>query len=102
MLEISAYPYPTYRPFDIFCRNHDVNDTIEYYYLPAYALCVNDEGKAVCLPGYDNAQGDYASLFNKARTYKDGTLGTFPVLQPTSVNFYEWALFTVEFATLNC
>lgn len=101
-LVVSAYQYPGYRPFDIFCRNHDPEDTMPFYYLPAYALALNEGGNAVCLPGYDNCQGDYKSLFDKARTYKDGALGNFSILQPTAVNFYEWVLFTVEFATLNC
>ena len=101
-LEISAHQYPGYRPFDIFCRNHNPEDTMPYCYLPAYALAINEDGHAVCLPGYDNQQGDYKSLYDKARTYKNGALGNYAMLQPAAVNFYEWALFTVEFATLNC
>lgn len=101
-LVISAHRYPGFRPFDIFCRNHDPEDAMEYYYRPAYALAVNSDGKAVCLPGYDNAQGDYKSLFDKARTYKNGALANFAILQRAAMNFYEWALYTVEFATNHC
>lgn len=101
-LEISAHQYPGYRPFDIFCRNHDPEDTMPFYYLPAYALALDEDGHAVSLPGLDNCQGDYKTLFDAARTYKNGALGQFAILQPAAVNFYEWALFTVEFATNNC
>ncbi len=100
-LIVSAQQYPGYRPFDIFCHNHNVEDTIPYYYAPAYALVVKN-GHAVSLPGYDNEQGSYKSLVDTARTYGDGSLGNLAILEPAAYNFYEWALFTVEFATLNC
>lgn len=100
VLGVSAHHYPGWRPFDIFCRNHDPEDTFEYYYMPAYALAIKD-GHAVSLPGLANAQGDYASLMTAARTY-DGDVSVNAVTQPMTVNFYEWALFTVEFATQNC
>ena len=101
ILGVSAHHYQGWRPFDIFCRNHDEEDTFEYAYLPAYALAVDADGHAVSLPGLDNAQGNYAQLLNMARTYKGGALGGFAVIQPAAVNFYEWALFTVEFAQQN-
>lgn len=101
ILGVSAHHYQGWRPFDIFCRNHDEEDTFEYAYLPAYALAVDADGYAVSLPGLDNAQGNYAQLLNMARTYKGGALGGFAVIQPAAVNFYEWALFTVEFAQQN-
>ena len=101
-LIISAYHHSGYRPFDIFCRNHDVNDTIPYYYLPAYALALDGNDHAVSLPGLDNEQGCYKELLDAARTYKDGALGNLAIIQPMAVNFYEWALFTVEFAQQNC
>lgn len=101
ILGVSAHHYHGWRPFDIFCRNHDEEDTFEYAYLPAYALAVDADGHAVSLPGLDNAQGNYAQLLNMARTYKGGALGGFAVIQPAAVNFYEWALFTVEFAQQN-
>lgn len=101
-LSISSYRYSGYRPFDIFCRNHDANDTIPYYYLPAYSLALDENGHAVSLPGLDNEQGCYKELLDAARTYKNGALGNQAIIQPMAVNFYEWALFTVEFATQNC
>ena len=101
ILGVSAHHYQGWRPFDIFCRNHDEEDTFEYAYLPAYALAVDADGHAVSLPGLDNAQGNYAQLLNMARTYKGGALGGLAVIQPAAVNFYEWALFTVEFAQQN-
>jgi hypothetical protein len=100
VLGVSAHHYPGWRPFDIFCRNHNPEDTFEYYYMPAYALAIKD-GHAVSLPGLANAQGDYASLMAAARTY-DGSTNVNAVTMPMAVNFYEWALFTVEFATQNC
>ena len=101
ILGVSAHHYQGWRPFDIFCRNHDEEDTFEYAYLPAYALAVDADGHAVSLPGLDNAQGNYAQLLNMARTYKGGAIGGLAVIQPAAVNFYEWALFTVEFAQQN-
>ena len=98
VLGVSAHHYRGWRPFDIFCRNHDDEDTFEYAYLPAYALAVDANGHAVSLPGLDNAQGNYAQLLNAARTYKNGALGNLAIIQPAAVNFYEWVLFTVEFA----
>lgn len=100
VLGVSAHHYQGWRPFDIFCRNHDPEDTFEYYYMPAYALAEKD-GHAVSLPNLDNMQGDYASLVASARTY-DGDANTKAIIQPAAVNFYEWALYTVEFATQDC
>lgn len=99
-LGISCYKHPGYRPFDIFCRDHNEDDVMPYYYLPAYALGVKDS-KAVSLPGLDNVQGTYKGILDAARTYKSGALGGLAVIQPMAVNFYEWALFTVEFAVQN-
>lgn len=101
VLGISAHHYPGWRPFDIFCHDHNPEDTMPYYYLPAYALALNEDGQAVSLPGYDNAQGTYKDLVDAARTYQGGVIGNDAILQPAAVNFYEWALFTVEFARQN-
>lgn len=102
ILGVSAHHYQGWRPFDIFCRNHDEEDTFEYAYLPAYALAVDADGHAVSLPNLDNAHGNYAQLLNAARTYRNGALGNLAIIQPAAVNFYEWAMFTVEFAQQNC
>ena len=102
VLGVSAHQYPGWRPFDIFCHKHNENETLPYYYKNAYALAIDENGHAVSLPGYDNAQGDYKSLLDKARTYKNGELANLATLMPMAYNFYEWALFTVEFATQNC
>ena len=100
VLGISAHQWQGWRPFDIFCRDHDPQNTIPFAYLPAYALALKD-GHAVSLPGLDNRQGTYKSLTDDCRTYNNA-VGTKAHLQPMAVNFYEWALFTVEFATQNC
>ena len=97
MLGVSAHHYTGWKPFDIFCRDHNEEDTFEYAYLPAYALALKD-GHAVSLPGLDNEQGDYAKLFNAARTYNNDAVKSLAMIEPAAVNFYEWALFTVEFA----
>lgn len=99
-LIISAMKYEGYRAFDIFCRDHNQGDTMEYYYAPAYALGIKD-GHAVSLPGLDNEQGSFSTLTATARTY-DGEAKANAILYPMAYNFYEWALFTVEFATQNC
>lgn len=100
VLGVSDRQYPGWRPFDIFCVDHNPQDTIPYAYLPAYALALKD-GKAVSLPGLDNFQGCYKDVIDACRTY-DGDAGAYAFSQPWAVNFYEWALFTVEFATQNC
>ena len=102
VLGISAHQFPGWRPFDIFCKQHNPDDTIPFVYLPAYALALDANGHAVSLPGYDNCQGNYKNLVDAARTYQNGELGNLSILQPMAVNFYEWALYTVEFATQNC
>ena len=101
-LGISTHQYEGWEPFDIFCHNHNKNETMPHYYGPAYALAIDENGDAVSLPGYDNAQGCYKELLDAARTYNDGAMGTLAILQPSAFNFYEWALFTVEFAVQNC
>ena len=100
-LVISAHRYDGYRPFDIFCHNHNPQDTIPYYYRPAYSLAMKD-GKAVSLPGLDNEQGSYKRLMDAARTYDGGELGNLPFLYPMALSFYDWAMYTVEFAVQNC
>lgn len=94
---VSAHHYEGWEPFDIFCHNHNHDETFEYCYLPAYQLAVKD-GHAVSLPGLDNEQGDYASLLNAARTYDGDGVEVLAMLQPSAVYFYEQMLYTIEFA----
>ena len=101
-LAISAMQHDGFRPFAVFCHDRNPDDTMECCYLPAYALALDANGHAASLPGLDNLQGDYKTLWDAARTYGGGSMGNFANLQPAEVNFYEWCLFTVEFATLNC
>ena len=101
-LGISTHQYEGWKPFDVFCHKHNPNETIPFYYHPAYALAIDEGGDAVSLPGYDNSQGCYKELLDMARTYNDGAMGNLAILEPMAFNFYEWALFTVEFATQNC
>lgn len=100
-LIISAHQHDGFRPFDIFCHNHNPQDTIPYYYRPAYALALKD-GRAVSLPGLDNCQGAYKTIMDNARTYDDGALGGLAITYPMALSFYDWAMFTVEFAKQNC
>lgn len=97
ILGVSAHHYPGWKPFDIFCHNHNEEETFEFAYLPAYNLAVKD-GHGVSLPNLDNAQGGYKALFDVARTYNNADVKGFAMLEPWAVNFYEWALQTVEFA----
>jgi len=99
-LIISAYKHQGFRAFDIFCHEHNQNDTMEFYYMPAYPLALKD-GHAVSLPGLRNEQGDWATLYNNAKTYNNEEVAVLAQLMPAAVNFYEWALMTVEFATQN-
>ena len=101
VLGVSAHRWQGWRPFDIFCKNHNPEETIPCAYLPAYALALKN-GKAVSLPGYDNFQGCYKDVMDACRTYDGDGVEALAFCQPMSVNFYEWALFTVEFATQNC
>lgn len=100
-LIVSAHQHEGFRPFDIFCHNHNPQDTIPYYYRPAYALALKD-GKAVSLPGLDNCQGAYKTIMDDARTYDGGALGGLAITYPMALSFYDWAMFTVEFAAQNC
>ena len=102
VLGVSAHQYSGWRPFDIFCKQHNPEDTIPFVYLPAYALALDENGHAVSLPGFDNVQGTYKDNVDAARTYDNGALGNLAILQPMAVNFYEWAMYTVEFAQQNC
>ena len=99
-LSISAHQYEGYRPFDIFCHDHNPNELMDFVYLPAYALALKD-GHAVSLPGLVQEQGTYYSLLTAARTYNNDSVKGLAMLQPMAVNFYEWAMATVEFATQN-
>ena len=101
VLAVSAHQYEGYTPFGIFCRNHNPQNTIERYYLPAYALAKDANGHAVSLPNLDNFQGCYKEVMDACRTY-DGDAGSVAFCQPMDVNFYEWAMYTIEFATTNC
>ena len=101
VLGVSAHQWPEWRPFDIFCHEHNPEDTRPYVYLPAYALAINENGHAVSLPGYDNVQGCYKDIVDACRTYNGDGVEAYAHAQPMAVNFYEWALFTVEFATQN-
>ena len=101
VLGVSAHQWQGWRPFDIFCHEHNPENTLPYVYLPAYALALKN-GKAVSLPGYDNVQGCYKDIMDACRTYDGDGVQAKAHAQPMAVNFYEWALFTVEFATQNC
>ena len=96
VLGVSAHQYEGWRPFDIFCRNHNPNDTVPFAYIPAYALALKD-GHAVSLPGLDNEQGAYKTLLDAARTYNNEDIKDAAILSPAALIFYEWALYTVEF-----
>lgn len=100
-LVVSSFKYPGYRAFDIFCRNHDQNDLIEKVYVPAYALALDSNGKAVSLPNLENEQGDYASLFKSARKYNNDDVKALGMLMPAALEFYYWALAVIEFASQN-
>jgi len=98
-LVISAHHYNGYRPFDCL-MDRTTGECRPHTYLPCYALAVKD-GHAVSLPGLRNEQGDYKKLFNTCKTAANNA-ATQAMLMPIAVNFYEWAMFTVEFATTNC
>lgn len=99
-LGVSAHQWDSdWRPFDIFCHDHDPHQVMDFIYLPAYALAKKN-GHAVSLPGLPNEQGHYQGLLTAARTY-EGAAGAKAILQPAAVNFYEWAMATVEFAVQN-
>lgn len=99
-LDITATPMQGFRPFDIFCHNHNEAETMPVFYAPAYFLGVKD-GHAVSLPGFDDEQGQYKTLVDAAKTY-NGDASDFAMINPAAWFFYEWALFTAEFATQNC
>lgn len=98
-LIVSAHHYEGYRPFDCL-MDRATNECRPHTYLPCYALAVKD-GHAVSLPGLRNEQGDYKKLFDTCKTAANNAAAQ-AMLMPIAVNFYEWAMFTVEFATTNC
>ena len=78
-LGISAHQWDSdWKPFDIFCHDHDPHQVMDYVYLPAYALAVKN-GHAVSLPNLPNEQGHYQGLTNSARTY-NGAVGAKAIL----------------------
>lgn len=99
---VSAMKLPGFKPFSCleskdnpgFCRDHT--------YLRAYAMAADADGHSVSLPGYSNAQGDYASLVKLARNYSDSDAAKYAHLDTADVNFYEETLYDIEFATHNC
>lgn len=98
-LAISSHRYDGYRPFDCL-MDRETGDCREHTYLPCYALALKN-GHAVSLPGLPNESGDYARLFNACKT-ADNDAASMAMLMPIAVSFYEWALYTVEFANTNC
>jgi hypothetical protein len=100
-LVISSMKYPGMRAFDIFCRDHDQSKALEKVYVPAYALALDGDGHAVSLPGLDNEQGDYKTLFENARKYNNNDVKGFGMMMPAALEFYYWALMVVEFADQN-
>ena len=99
-LIVSGHRYEGYKCFDIFLRDHDKEMELDKIYVPAYALALKD-GKAVSLPGLDNDQGDYATLFKNARKYSNNDVNNKAMLMPAALEFYYWALAVVEFANQN-
>ena len=99
-LDITAQQREGFRAFDIFCHNHNQAETMPVFYAPAYFLGKKN-GYAVSLPGLDDEQGAYKVLVDAAKTY-NGDAMDFAMINPAAWFFYEWALFTVEFATQNC
>lgn len=80
------------------CVDKDGN-VREHTYLPCYALAKKD-GHAVSLPGYHNVLGTYKGNWDAARTYGDGeTFANYAIIEPSTVDHYEWLLKTIEFAT---
>ena len=99
ILGVSEQQFPGWRLHDV-CKNKDGSPRA-HTYLPCYSLGVKD-GHAVSLPGYVGQANSYQGLRTTARTYGDGSLAEFAILEPSAVNHYEWLLFTIEFATQDC
>ena len=70
-------------------------------YLPVYALSKKD-GKAVSLPGFQNQNGAYATLWTAAQTYNDSDAAAYAILEPSAVDHYEWLLMTCLLYTSRC
>ena len=99
IIGVSAGPHPGWTPHEV-CLDKNKN-VREHTYLPAYELAQDGSGHAVSLPGYHPVFGDYASVWNKARTYHNGDMADCVVLEPSVVDHYNWLLMTIEFATQN-
>ena len=100
VLAVSCYKHEGYKCFDIFLRDHDESQELDKVYVPAYALGLKN-GKAVSLPGLDNEQGDYATLFKNARKYDNEDVQGYAMLMPAALEFYYWVLAVIEYANQN-
>lgn len=99
IIGISGSAASGWKPHPV-CVDKDGN-VREHTYLPCYALALKD-GHAVSLPGLHNYAGTYRGNWNAARTYGDGSaFANLAIIEPSSVDHYEWLMQTIEFATQN-
>lgn len=99
ILGVSGHHWDGWKAFD-FMVDRDTGLPRPYTYIPCYALALKD-GKAVSLPGYQNEIVSYKTARDKAKLYGDGSLAAHTMIEPSSVDWYEYVLMTVEFATQN-
>lgn len=99
ILGVSGHHWDGWRAFD-FMIDRDTGLPRPFTYIPCYALALKD-GKAVSLPGYQNEIVCYKTARDKAKLYGDGSLAEYTMIEPSSVDWYEYVLMTVEFATQN-
>lgn len=70
-------------------------------YIPCYPITLDANGDAVSLPGGHNVYGAYKTLRDYAKSYAEGAVSDYAIIEPTDVDHYEWLLETIEFATQN-
>lgn len=99
IIGVSAQQFPGWKihPVCVDREGHVRSKT----YIPCYPITLDENGDAVSLPGGHNVYGAYKTLRDYAKSYAEGTVSDYAIIEPTDVDHYEWLLETIEFATQN-
>lgn len=99
IIGVSAQQFPGWKIHPV-CVDREGNVRSKTY-IPCYPITLDANGDAVSLPGGHNVFGGYKALRDFAKSYAEGTVSDYAIIEPTDVDHYEWLLETIEFATQN-
>ncbi len=99
IIGVSAQQFPGWKIHPV-CVDRDGNIRSKTY-IPCYPITLDVNGDAVSLPGGHNVYGAYKTLRDYAKSYAEGAVSNYAIIEPTDVDHYEWLLETIEFATQN-